>query len=790
MSSASCFHCELPIPDLDQGRFVSKIVGVDKNFCCPACLAVSEMIAGAGLGDFYQKREGQKRNGQPSLPEGGTRDYTVWDDPMQQATFVKSSHANELDISLYIEGMHCTACAWLIEKHCENLDGIVSAKVNFSNQKLTVRAGTLLVSDLMAWVAKIGYFPHPYKNDQIQNAIAIQRRKQLKRIGITALLMMQIGMLAAGVYAGDFLGISEHHRQLLHAAGLFFSLPLLYFSVLPFITSAVVSLKNKQINMDVNIVIAILGLYGGSVISVWQKEGDVYFDSIAMLCLFILIARFVEFSSRHSMRLTEGLPELVTRIKEDKLQTVLREHIEFDDLVLIKEGEMVGVDGVVVDGESSVEEALLTGESAPLKKQVGDNVLAGSTNHDGQLTIKVSKAFGETRFDQIAAMLDNSAETKEGNNAIAASFTLVVALLAVATFFIWLFVDPNRAFWVALSVLVISCPCAFSLALPTAQSAALSQLKKMGVLVVDSQVLLKVPNITHCIFDKTGTLTEPTFSIEKMQLADSGWSTDEILSIAASLEQVSRHPLASAFNQLNAVLPDASKIFVNQGVEGLVNGERFRIGSKPFLDEWVSVPVAPSDGLVWIGLISQQTFLGWFGLSCQLRAGASQTINYLRTFGAQCEILSGDQSTQVEKIASELDLPFINKATSIEKQERVALLGKQGFTLMVGDGVNDALALSKADISVTLGESTDWVKQLSDVVISSNKLSGVSAMIDVSTKFKRIYRQNTSWALAYNLLAIPFAMIGLVSPLVAAIGMCVSSVVVVCNSSRFKMHNG
>jgi Cu2+-exporting ATPase len=784
MSSASCFHCELPIPDLDQGRFVSKIVGADKNFCCPACLAVSEMIAGAGLGDFYQKREGQKRNGQPSLPEGNARDYTVWDDPKQQATFVKTNHSNELDISLYIEGMHCTACAWLIEKHCENLDGIVSAQVNFSNQKLTVRAGNLIVSDLMAWVAQIGYLPHPYKNDQIQNAIATERRKQLKRIGITALLMMQLGMLAAGVYAGDFLGISEHHRQLLHAAGLFFSLPLLYFSALPFITSAVVSLKNKQINMDVNIVIAILGLYGGSVVSVWQREGDVYFDSIAMLCLFILIARFVEFSSRHSMRLTEGLPELVTRIKEDNLQTVLREHIDFDDLVFIKEGEMIGVDGVVVDGESSVEEALLTGEPSPLKKQVGDTVLAGSINHDGQLTVKATKAFGETRFEQIAAMLDNSAGAKEGNNAIAASFTLVVALLALATFFGWLFVDPDRAFWVALSVLVISCPCAFSLALPTAQSAALSQLKKMGILVADSQVLLKVPNITHCIFDKTGTLTEPRFSIEKMQLADSGWSTGEILSIAASLEKVSRHPLASAFNQPNAVLPDSSKIFVNQGVEGGVNDERFRIGSKAFLADWLSVPEPPKDDLVWVGLSSKQKFLGWFGLSCQLRVDARQTIEALKAFGAQCEILSGDNSSQVEKIANTLDVPFIKNATSKQKQERIRMLGKQGSTLMVGDGVNDALALSKADISVTLGESTDWVKQLSDVVISSNKLSGASALIDVSTKFKRIYRQNTSWALAYNFLAIPFAMMGLVSPLVAAIGMCVSSIVVVCNSTR------
>lgn len=784
-----CFHCTEAVPK--GGHFQLSINQQLHEFCCPACLAITETIHGAGLDHYYQSR-----NTHAEKPS--THHFEQWDNPQLQSEFVQRDEKNAEHVSaaLYIEGMHCTACAWLIEQQLKKIDGINHCQVNYQDQRLQLNwhEKTVSLSHIMQTINNIGYIPHPFIADTIAKQQKKQHKKQLIRIGITALLMMQIGMLAIALYAGDFLGMDEQYRHLLKVASLFFSLPLLYFSALPFFISAIKTLTHRRINMDVNIALAIAGLYGSSIYSIYSRSGDIYFDSVAMLCLFILIARFIEFSSRNKCYQAQGLlPKTACKVTDNKHQELPLSDIHIGDQLLIKSGQTIPLDGTVVEGISSVSEAMINGEAKAAQKSKGDSVFAGSQNHDGQLIITVSQEAKHCLVNKITELAQqqssSSTPMQSLDNKIAAGFTSLVLLLAVASYVFWFNAGNLDAFWVALSVLVISCPCALSLAAPTALSAAHYRLRQQGLLIRSTHVLPTLNKITDVIFDKTGTLTHGQVQLTSTILCN---NTDEHYAqqLAAALEAHSQHPISHAFSTSPWQATDI-RMHTGLGIEGMINASRYRIGSAAFCRQWLPNLEEPDSGKMQIALCNEQHCLAWFQLEDSIRLEAKILIPHLQQEKLQLHIFSGDSSNDVDHTACALHIDKAYKNCSSEdKLKRLQTLQQHGaITLMVGDGINDAPTLKKSHISVAFFNSSDWLKNQADVILLNNDLSKIQHLLIYAKAYQSIYRQNFSWALLYNAVAIPFAMAGWVTPMIAAIGMSLSSIAVVLNSQRLLKKN-
>ncbi|NRB38319.1 MAG: cadmium-translocating P-type ATPase [Pseudomonadales bacterium] len=780
--SAVCFHCEEPVP-LDS-HFQLSINQQHADFCCPACLAISETIYAAGLDNYYQSRAQHAHK-----PE--QHDFSHWDNAKLQKEFVDTHDEPIKTAHLYIEGMHCTACAWLIEQHLQKQAAVIEAKISYQEQKLTIRwhDDKLPLSQLMQAINAIGYIPHPYQDSEIYAAQKAQNKKQLTRIGITAILMMQVGMLAIGLYLGDYLGISDQYRQLLKTASLFFSLPILYFSALPFISSAYTGLKQRKINMDFNISLAIIGLYGSSVYSVYSKSGDIYFDSVAMLCLFILIARYIEMRSRQKLYQQQGLlPKTATKVIDEHYQELPLAEIVLGDFILIKPGADIALDGRVVSGYSSISEAAINGESRAINKKIGDEVYAGSQNHDGLLTVEVTATAEHCLINKIAELCNqqesDKSQAQNSVNRIASIFTFSVFLLAIASYVFWFLKGHDEAFWIALSVLVISCPCALSLAAPTALSAVQYRLRHSGLLIRSPEVLPLLNQLTDVIFDKTGTLTHGQIQLQHTHTL-SHFNKQELLAIASSLESTSQHPIAKAFNDKSLLAQDCN-IFTGLGIEGTVKQQRYRIGSVEFCQQWHSGATPPDTPHMLIGLADKQQMIAWFELSDSIRPEALPLTKYLKKLGLQLHILSGDSSDDVKQTANTLGISNFHKhCSSQDKLDQLNRLQEKGaITMMVGDGINDAPVLRKAQVSVAFFNSSQWLKNNADIILLNNDLSKIQDCLNYAKAYQRVYRQNFGWALLYNAIAIPFAMSGWVTPLIAALGMSFSSIVVVLNSQR------
>lgn len=777
-----CAHCTESIPVNVDISIIED--GQQQFFCCRACLAVYQTIRDFQLNDFYQQRE----NGIKPLIDG---DEQLWFDQQSSAQWIKINDKGQATTRFYIEGMHCTACAWLIEHYLQRLQGVHAARVFYQHSYLDVtwQQDALSFADLIQHIANVGYRAWPFQADIIRERQLQENTALLKRIGISAILMMQIGMFSIGLYAGDYLGISAQHQQLLRVFSMLFSIPLLYYCALPFYVAAFYSLKARQPDMNISIALAITGLYSSSIYSVVTRTGDIYFDSAAMFCLFVLTARFIEKKSRTDMQPSQPLlPTLVTKLADQQQSRCSIDSIVIGDVLIIREGDIIPLDGLVTSGSSTVSEAFLTGESAPINKQIGDKLFAGSQNHDGQFQLQVTALAQQTLLHKINQLSEQAAEEKPRfisiTDAIAAYFTLVILSLSTFTAIAWLTIDSSRAFWVALSVVVVSCPCALSLAAPTALSSVHFRLRQLGVYIRSIRVLETINRISTVVFDKTGTLSEGLFRILESQLvADK--TEQQCLDIAAALEKNSKHPLATAFYQASVVSADHIDIHPGAGVAGEVNGERYYLGSPHFCQRYHPQQQAP-DNRLWIGLCSEEQFLAWFCLQDQLRKDAKDLVDKLKQRRLHVQIVSGDSSVAVKQTAEALAISdYYAGNSSAQKLAHLRKLQQQGQTvLMLGDGINDAPVLAQSDVSATLFSASNWVKNSADMVLLNDRLLDVDAVLQAAKQYRRILIQNFAWAFSYNIIAIPFAMAGYVTPWMAAIGMSLSSVIVVLNSRR------
>ncbi len=779
----NCFHCSEPLPRHNPREFSATIASKEHFFCCPACRVVAETIHHLGLQQYYQQRDQKPQN--PIGKINATQEYADMDFPAYQKNFIHDGE--DCEAQFFIPDIHCASCCWLIEKRLSSMDGIKTVYAQLSSHKLSLRwqKNVLQTSQIFAALASIGYRALPWQPTEQQEHTRRQQKQLLQRIGVTGLLAMQIHMIAMGHY----FGASEQLQQWMNGVALLLSLPIWFYAATPFFSSAWRNLKVWHAGMDLPVAIAISAAAIASVIGVLQKTDNLYFDSIGMFVFLLLGARYLETQARGRLAaFTQQpvFPHSCTRL-EDGIQTrIALYHLQMGDLVWVDTGVMP-VDGVVINGTARVEQAMLTGEFFPVQKKVGDKVLAGSRLLRGSITVR-AQAWGEnSHLAQLHQRMENALAKKHSAtlyDKLALWFTPLVLFTAAGSGLFWYWIDPAKALPAFLAVLVASCPCALSLAMPTALTAATLQLRRRGILVTSAQALATLPKIACFIFDKTGTLTQGRMRILHTQTHGKMLAEDCLL-IAATLERDCTHPIASAFaNSPMLAASTASKKIehLHSGITATINGISYHIGKPP-----KNSNTSASDNTdIQVALSTQEALLATFTLGDSLRLDAADCIAQLQKVGLRCVLLSGDHSNAVETVAKELGITDLYKACS--PAQKVAVLEKlkkqYGVVAMVGDGINDGPVLACANVSITLAEASQTAQLAADVLLLNNRLSDLLILRSFALRTRSVIRQNVGWALLYNLSILPIAAAGLLPPVAAAMGMALSSLLVTVNALR------
>ncbi|MCO1334180.1 cadmium-translocating P-type ATPase [Microbulbifer sp. OS29] len=791
-TASSCFHCGLPVPPGSHHTVV--IEGVARSMCCPGCEAVAGAIVSGGLDGFYRFRE--KDSDRPEEAQPRDR-WAAYDLAEVQQQFVHDWDDGGKIAALLISGITCAACVWLIEKHLGQLDGIKKVSVNASTQRAQIAFDPTMIkpSELFAELERIGYRPAPATAANREVVIQSEHRAALRRLGVAGLGTMQVMMFAIALYfgaaSGD--GIGEFERYF-RWVSLLVATPVVFYAARPFFNAALRSLRARHLSMDVPVSLAIGLAYGASFYATVFGTGEVYFESIAMFTFFLLLGRTVEMRARHRAGLASGglaqlLPMTAAKYQDGEVVHIPVAALAAGDQVLLRPGDTVPADGEVLEGESGVDESLLSGESALQQKFAGSPVFAGSVNGDSTLTIKITAAGQATRLSAIERLVERAQLDKPQQVAladrVAGIFVAVVLFAAVAAFAVWWQIDPGRAFWVSLSVLVVTCPCALSLATPAALASATLRLQQLGLLVAGGALLDTLPRIGRVLFDKTGTLTRGEPRILAIELLRDGWSEQRVKDVAAALESQTNHPLARAFRAWRGNLTASQlKVHTGSGLEGQIEGALYRLGKADFVTgEKMSLPEGQGQ---WLLLGDSKGAIAWIALGDKLRASATAAVDRLIELGLSVELLSGDQSAEVQRLARQAGIDNFRAGASPEDKlsHMKQLQGAGDKVLMVGDGINDVPVLSGADASVAMMSAADLAQSRADAILLNGDLQVLPRAIELAYKCRRIVRQNLAWALGYNAIALPLAFCGLVPPWAAAIGMSFSSLVVVLNALR------
>ena len=789
-----CYHCGLPVPA--GSPFQARVLGETRALCCPGCQAVAEAIVKGGLESYYQHRSDTAINPQ-TLPQELSEEMALYDREDVQQPFVQ--HQGDLaSTSLMIEGISCAACGWLIERHLRNVRGVAEASLNLSNHRLNVRwsDSELPLSELLAELRRIGYAAHPYRADEAAERLANENRRSLRQLGVAGLLWMQVMMATMATWPEFNLDLSESFFVTLRWTALLLTTPIVFYCCTDFFKGALRDIRTRHLTMDVSVSLAIGGAYVAGIWSTITGQGELYFDAVGMFALFLLAGRYLERRARErtaaaTAQLVNLLPASCLRLDaQGHSSRILLSELQLADQVLVQPGGLIPADGTIVSGQSSVDESLLTGEYMPLPRGAGDAVTAGTLNVEGPLTIEVQALGDDTRLSAIVRLLERAQADKpklaELADRVAQWFLLVVLVVATVVGLVWWQIDPQRAFWIVLALLVATCPCALSLATPTALTTATGTLHKLGLLLTRGHVLEGLNQIDTVVFDKTGTLTEGRLTLSAIHPLGA-LDADACLALAAALENRSEHPIARAFGR--APLPAESVETVpGLGLVGSVDGRALRFGQPSFVAEGYGnpPPSIPGDMGQWLLLGDDHGPLAWLVLDDRLRDDAPALLDACRGRGWKTLLLSGDSSPMVGQIAAELGIDQAEGGmTPAAKLARLQALQAQGHrVLMLGDGVNDVPVLAAADISVAMGSATDLAKTSADAVLLSNRLGSLAQSFEVARRSRRIIIENLVWASLYNGLILPFAAIGWVTPLWAALGMSASSLLVVLNALR------
>ncbi len=797
--SHGCFHCGLDIPH--GSHYVLKIDGQPRELCCPGCLAVAQTIVDSGLDGYYRHRTGTAGTADiagRALPDTLAQELALYDLPGVQQAFVASLSETAREASLVIEGISCAACTWLLEHHLQRQEGVLHVSVNLSNHRMRLSwdTTTTCLSTLLGQIYRIGYQGHPYHPDKEEQLLEREKKRAIRRLGVAGVGMMQVMMYAIALYAGALQDMDAQFVSFIRWASLIVATPVALYAALPFYQAALRDLRSRHLSMDVPVSIAILGAYSASVWATLTQSGEVYFDSVTMFTCFLLIGRYLEMQARHRTgragnALLNLLPNSAIRLVDGDELLVPASELKVGDRVLVKPGQSLPADGIIRRGHSSIDESALTGEYLPIRHGEGDTVVGGTLNVENPIELEISQVGVDTQLSAIVRLLDRAQSEKPATARLAdhvsSYFVAAVLLTASLVGLIWWQLDPANAFWVTLSVLVVTCPCALSLATPTALTTATGTLRQQGLLITRGHVLESLARATHIVFDKTGTLTQGNLSLHSVVTL--GAERDQALRLAAALEAHSEHPIARAFHAYIDRPAETLESHLGLGLEGIIDGQRYRIGTADFaaaLCPQQPLPAPPDTRSQWLLLSSSAGPLAWFGLDDQLRPEAADCIRSLQALGLHVELLSGDSSPAVQHVSQSLGIDrALGGMSPDQKLTHIRALQDSGArVVMVGDGINDIPVLAGAQTSIAMGSATDLAKTCADGVLMSGDLSRLVEGIALARKTRVVIRQNLGWALLYNLLALPLAASGLIAPYMAAIGMSASSLVVVGNALR------
>jgi P-type Cu2+ transporter len=796
----ACFHCGLPVPE--GAKYPITYRQHAEPTCCRGCQAVAQTIIDSGQEAYYEHRTALPAT--PQSAEVELKKLGLYDLPEIQQSFVRIQPGNVREASLILENIVCAACVWLNERHIARLPGVLSVDINYTTRRARVRwdESRIHLSDILKAVTDIGYVAHPFDTGRQEEIFKKERNNAIKRLAIAGLGMMQVMMYAIPVYTSDPGDITPDIAELMRWASLILTLPVVLYSAGPFFIGAWKDLKRHTLGMDVPLALGIGSAFLASVYATVIGKGEVYFDSVTMFVFFLLTGRFLEMTARRkSAQAAEELVKLIPAAASRLAQWPQREEetvpavtLIAGDHILVKPGETIPADGVVVEGRSSVNEAMLTGESLPVTKGPDSNLTGGSVNQDSPLVMRVSKVGEETRLSAIIRLLDRAQSEKPriGQLADKAAAWFVGILLAITAVIaiVWVVHDSSRALWITVSVLVITCPCALGLATPAALTAATGRLTKLGLLTTRGHALETLAQVTDMVFDKTGTLTRGRHALQNVYPAP-GIDREQILALAAGLESASEHPLARAIRAAcqNPVAIDRPVNHPGRGVEGEYQGRRLRLGKPDFVLEFCGTQLSPpllrgTETLLALGQEGQM--LGWLTLADELRGDARDAIEALRNLGLRLHLLSGDTEKAAMAVAQQLGIAEVHGgALPDDKLAYIRQLQSEGHIVaMVGDGINDAPVLAAAQVSIAMGEGTDVAQAAADMVMLGGQVSSLAKGVATARKTRAIIRENLAWALAYNLVAIPAAALGHVTPWMAGIGMSASSLIVVLNALR------
>ena len=794
VETVGCTHCGLPALSVDAASD-------GPTFCCGACATAYAMIATHGLGAYHGFSE---RRGAAVRPSG--RGFADFDHEAFQSRYVTHDADGLAHVQLALEGVHCASCVWLIERVPLLVTGVARAELDVRQSRATVTwdpAATPL-SAVARTLDALGYTPHPYRGGER----AVLRRKEdramLIRIGVAGAIATNVMLAALALYAGELNTMDAGSLRFFRWISLALTIPALVWPGRVFFTSAWAALRARTIHMDVPIALALGAAFTRGAINTITGTGPVYFDGVCALVFLLLVGRFLQARGQRAatdateqlFALTPATARLVQ--PDDSMIEVPADAVGVGSIISVHAGETIPVDGEVITGESTLNRAILTGESADVHVNVGDTVYAGTLNRSAELRVVVKASGEDSRIARILAQVDESARRRAPvvllADRLASRVVAVVLVLAVLTYAIWVQRDGAAAWDHAIALLIVTCPCALALATPLAMSAAVGRAARAGIFVKGGDTLESLSRPGWLVLDKTGTLTVGETTLVAWEGAD------ELKPIILALEGASTHPIAAGFRRAwGGITPRANVTAahtIGGGIVGQVDGREFVIGSPRFVAAQLPHATWPAwtldDGYTPVIVASDGRVVARAAFGDAIREDAAASLATLRARGWRTMLLSGDAASVSMRVGTALGFApdeIIAEASPEEKATRVRALvnaSASGRTppcvAMVGDGVNDAAAIAAATVGIGVHGGAEASLATADVAMTRDGLAALVALDDGARRSMRVIRNNILWAFAYNAIGVALAMTGHITPLIAAIMMPISSLTVVLAS--------
>ncbi|MDX8397641.1 MAG: heavy metal translocating P-type ATPase [Mariprofundaceae bacterium] len=808
----NCFHCGLGVKGA--AACMGQVNGESHSFCCSGCLNVCQVIHEAGLDRFYQRLEKQELTLKP--PPDEPADMDQYDLREVQDEFVQVLSEGLNKTQLMVEGIHCAACVWLIEKALKSMPGIIQAEVNLVHHRLVLQwqPEKVTLTQIMRRLSALGYAAIPFNIDHVEGVLRKQNQRLLFRLGFAGFGAMNIMWISIALYAGAFSGMSGEYQNFFHWVSFAIATPVLFYSGGPILAAAWQGLRQARLSMDLPIAIGAMVTYSYSLWQTMHAGEQVYFDTVVSFLFVILIGRYLEALARRNassatLRLLELQPRMATRLTQTDDERVSIRKLNIGDKLRIRPGDKVPADGVIIQGDSHVDESMLTGESQAIHKGVGCPLIAGTINAESALVIEVEKTGADTVLSRIIHLVESAQGSKAPiqnlADRIVPYFVGTTLSLACLSFLYWFNIDMDTALLAATAVLIITCPCALGLATPVAIAVSTGLAAKFGVLIRNGEALECLSKVSHIVLDKTGTLTQGSMAMTEVV---SKYANDEILQWAGTVERHYSHPLARAVcaeleaQELNFFGCSDMQLLAGLGVGGNVQTAdgtyEVWVGNQQLMhkhdiaiDRYHQTAYEHIEATMGIAICVAVNgeLVGLLRFEDSLREGAKELVGQLAQAGLSMTILTGDSSASASHLKQSLigdeaiDIHVIAEVLPEDKAAMVAQLQQGGeCVLMLGDGINDAPALAQADISIAMGEGTDVAMECSDIVLMGSDLQKIVWVLALGKRTLQTIRQNLIFSLSYNIVLVPAAMVAWITPIFAALAMPLSSLVVIGNA--------